>query len=245
MLSSLLHQLRHHYPTASLTADLLMVHDGSFVVRSQIAINGIIIASGLAAAPTVEAAEDHAKLRALKTMDLGNTPDLTPVSAPSPPAETPAAPATSAPPRPAAKSSTPAPEQPPEESIQPVAAPASESSAPPTDDTTTPADSHHPPVEIAAPATAATANGATTQSSPSPPSPPAASPAPSPTAPGDSPIDLSDIIAQTDVELQRLGWTVAQGREYLESTYGKRSRHDLSDEELLEFLLYLEAQPNP
>ncbi|MFZ4639308.1 MAG: hypothetical protein ACOYMP_02735 [Nodosilinea sp.] len=58
-----------------------------------------------------------------------------------------------------------------------------------------------------------------------------------------SPIDLSDIIAQTDVELQRLGWGTSQGREFLERTYGKRSRHDLSDEELLEFLLYLETQP--
>lgn len=62
---------------------------------------------------------------------------------------------------------------------------------------------------------------------------------------GVSPIDLSDIIAQTDVELQRLGWGTHQGREFLERTYGKRSRHDLSDEELLEFLLYLETQPSP
>jgi hypothetical protein len=60
-----------------------------------------------------------------------------------------------------------------------------------------------------------------------------------------SSIDLSDIIAQTDVELQRLGWGVNQGREFLEKTYGKRSRHDLTDEELLEFLLYLETQPSP
>lgn len=59
-----------------------------------------------------------------------------------------------------------------------------------------------------------------------------------------SSIDLSDIIAQTDVELQRLGWGTSQGREFLERTYGKRSRHDLSDEELLEFLLYLETQPS-
>ena len=61
---------------------------------------------------------------------------------------------------------------------------------------------------------------------------------------GVAPIDLSDIIAQTDVELQRLGWGTHQGREFLERTYGKRSRHDLSDEELLEFLLYLETQPS-
>jgi hypothetical protein len=60
-----------------------------------------------------------------------------------------------------------------------------------------------------------------------------------------NPVDLSDIIAQTDVELQRLRWDVHQGREFLEKTYSKRSRHDLTDEELLEFLLYLESQPTP
>jgi hypothetical protein len=54
------------------------------------------------------------------------------------------------------------------------------------------------------------------------------------------PVDLSDIIAQTDVELTRLGWSAAQGREYLEKTYGKRSRQQLTDEELMSFLLYLE-----
>jgi len=55
-----------------------------------------------------------------------------------------------------------------------------------------------------------------------------------------NPVDLSDVIAQTDVELTRLGWSNAQGREYLEKTYGKRSRQQLTDEELLGFLLYLE-----
>ena len=53
-------------------------------------------------------------------------------------------------------------------------------------------------------------------------------------------IDLSDVIAQTDVELTRLGWTSMQGREYLEKTYGKRSRQQLTDDELMSFLLYLE-----
>ncbi|MEL6854963.1 MAG: hypothetical protein AAFO83_07610, partial [Cyanobacteria bacterium J06607_13] len=56
-----------------------------------------------------------------------------------------------------------------------------------------------------------------------------------------TPVDLSDVIAQTDVELTRLGWTSTQGREYLEKTYGKRSRQQLTDEELMSFLLYLEA----
>jgi hypothetical protein len=57
--------------------------------------------------------------------------------------------------------------------------------------------------------------------------------------------DLSDIIAKTSVELRRLGWTDVQGREHLEKAYGKRSRQQLTDPELLDFLSYLESQPSP
>lgn len=59
------------------------------------------------------------------------------------------------------------------------------------------------------------------------------------------PVNLSDVIAQTDVELRRLGWSVTDGRDYLDKTYSKRSRHDLTDEELLAFLLHLESLPTP
>ncbi len=57
------------------------------------------------------------------------------------------------------------------------------------------------------------------------------------------PIDLSDVIAKTDVEMERLGWTAQQGRQYLINTYGKRGRTLLSEEELLDFLQYLESIP--
>jgi hypothetical protein len=59
----------------------------------------------------------------------------------------------------------------------------------------------------------------------------------------EEPLDNSDVIAQTDVELRRLGWGRDQGRKHLEQTYGKRSRQQLTDEELLDFLHYLESQP--
>ena len=59
------------------------------------------------------------------------------------------------------------------------------------------------------------------------------------------PIDLSDVIAQTDVEMERLGWTPQQGREYLIQTYGKRGRTLLTEEELLDFLQHLESIPTP
>lgn len=58
--------------------------------------------------------------------------------------------------------------------------------------------------------------------------------------------NLSQVLAKmTDVEMQRLGWTSEQGREYRIKTYGKRSRTLLTDEELHEFLKYLQSQPDP
>ena len=50
---------------------------------------------------------------------------------------------------------------------------------------------------------------------------------------------------QTDLEIKRLGWTKDDGQEFLRSRYGKRSRLQLTDEQLWEFLQYLKAQPNP
>jgi hypothetical protein len=60
-----------------------------------------------------------------------------------------------------------------------------------------------------------------------------------------NPIDLSDVIVQTSVELKRLSWTDAQGRKHLQQTYNKRSRQHLTDDELLDFLRYLQSQPTP
>jgi formylglycine-generating enzyme required for sulfatase activity len=62
-----------------------------------------------------------------------------------------------------------------------------------------------------------------------------------------SPIDYSDLIARTNVELKRLGWTNQQARDYLlrTYTYGKRSRQLITDAQLLDFLHYLESEPSP
>ncbi len=57
--------------------------------------------------------------------------------------------------------------------------------------------------------------------------------------------EYKDLMAQTDVEVKRLGWDRHQGREYLLETYGKRSRHLLTNKQLREFLEYLKAQPEP
>lgn len=59
----------------------------------------------------------------------------------------------------------------------------------------------------------------------------------------DEPEDLSDIIAQSDVELKRIGWGPKEGRKYLESTFKKRSRQQLDEKELRKFLAHLKKQP--
>ncbi|HEY9852677.1 MAG TPA: hypothetical protein V6D28_24610 [Leptolyngbyaceae cyanobacterium] len=54
-------------------------------------------------------------------------------------------------------------------------------------------------------------------------------------------IDLSDAIPRINSEMMRLGWTIEEGREYLWRTYKKRSRAQLTTEELVEFLCNLES----
>ncbi|WP_427157551.1 hypothetical protein ACQFX9_18530 [Aliinostoc sp. HNIBRCY26] len=49
-------------------------------------------------------------------------------------------------------------------------------------------------------------------------------------------------IAETDNYLSQLNWSPEQGREFLQQKYGKRSRHQLSDNELLDFIDYLKLQ---
>jgi hypothetical protein len=57
--------------------------------------------------------------------------------------------------------------------------------------------------------------------------------------------DQSDDIAKIGLEMQRLGWTTEQGRDYLIKQYNKRSRHLLTPDELRDFRQYLESQPTP
>lgn len=56
-------------------------------------------------------------------------------------------------------------------------------------------------------------------------------------------VDLSDLIAETGVQIERLGWTAAQGQNHLMTTYGKRGRAMLSEDELKDFLEFLRRQP--
>jgi ribosomal protein S27AE len=64
---------------------------------------------------------------------------------------------------------------------------------------------------------------------------------PKPKAKGNFPT----LIEQTTVELQRLGWSNAQGRLYLQETFNKNTRAELTDAELRLFLNHLRSLSEP
>jgi hypothetical protein len=151
---------------------LLTVREGKYVVRCLVQLEGTTRSTGLAAAETVEQAEDRARIRAIEALGLdGGSP--------------------------------PPPPLPGDRAIDPVPDPE------PVPDRGTPM----PTLEASDAAS--------------------------------EPIDHSDVINRTTIELRRLRWTTEQGRIHLEQTYQKRSRQHLTDEELVDFLHYLEAQPTP
>ncbi|WP_017306537.1 hypothetical protein [Spirulina subsalsa] len=238
-------EFRNHYPQGGLISELVQFKQGKYIVRALVQVEGVTLATGHAAADTVEAAEDQARERALALLlsyEKASSPTPAPVSygarhpeqngegqatPTSPPKSAPIAP--SEPPR---EPNLPQVESSPVTTVSPVLEPLpepdSESVLPPVEAI------EETPVEI----------------TPSPavePTPPVETPPPPPSTPSvnlsESPMDFSDVIAQTNIELKRLGWTNEQGRDYLLQTYGKRSRQLLSDHELVEFLDYLRSQP--
>ncbi|WP_373525083.1 hypothetical protein [Nostoc sp.] len=56
---------------------------------------------------------------------------------------------------------------------------------------------------------------------------------------------FNDLMNQTDIEMQRLGWTIPQAREHLHKTCQVRSRLLLTEEELDNFLLFLQLTESP
>lgn len=220
-------QFRSQYPTGSLTSELLKAEPDHYVVRALIQVGGTTLATGLSAASTVEEAEDHARARALMVLGIESTTFETQahLMGDQDPARL----------QPASLS----------EDLQAIANRALDP-APEWDDPHLQMSEMPVPdfVEEETPSRR-TANGNRRQKPKA--TPRKRKPSQPPTtdlAALDLPLDLSDIIAQTDVELKRLGWTSNQGRRHLQQTYNKRSRQHLTDQELLEFLDFLQSQSN-
>lgn len=220
-------QFQAQYPMGSLVSELLQIHDGNYVVRAVVQVGSVTIATGMAAAIAIDQAEDQARIRALAVLGIhpldqtqpGDVLEATPTSV-SPTPESLDTPSYE-PEEPLAQTFNYDPEDWPTEEVRPSISSTTQSPPPATILPDTPKYRSQ--------------NGkVVTQASRASPQ----------TGMHPKPIDLSDVIAQTSVELKRLNWSDAQGRGYLQRTYQKRSRQQLTDEELLEFLHYLQSQPS-
>ena len=233
----------------ALISELLTIDHGKYVVRVMAQIEGMTIATGLAAADTIEIAEDRARERAMAVANLEQIKITPPSHQPAVKLE---------------KGTTSENGKPKVESTEIVEDKIHQDVTPiePETDTSqlTDVNSQLPQQPETSPANL-WQEDKFQLTSPECPSEPDTQPEedipqavenPTPVQPApknvvefpspDTPLDFSDIIARTDVEMKRLGWTQAQGRNYLLQTYGKKSRHVLSDRELIEFLKFLESQ---
>ncbi len=317
-LQILLAQFHSRYPTGCVLTDLATVHDQQYVVRAQVLVGAVALSTGMAAEPTVEAAEDHAKVRALDAFNAlmhgvngansstHDAPDATDrnnwaqrespraIALPSPhPVVSPAAmvqnsfesdfvesAAPAAPPDHATPSnradalSEPLPSWEPDDALPEESPLLDEPDAPIVADfyshfASTDPDEENSTLTQSVEELTISANlkrasdlapgsRKKTTASPPPPEPSEAdsssapalnAPEPTDTSTQPSPpaaiVDLSTIIAETTVELKRLGWSNSKGREHLKRTYGKRSRQELDETELAEFLDFLKAEPLP
>ncbi|MEP0870241.1 hypothetical protein NDA01_10560 [Trichocoleus desertorum AS-A10] len=268
-------QFQARYPMGSLTADLLDIRGDNYIVKASVQVGGNVLATGMAVATSIEAAEDRARLRALEVLGI---------QAPQPP-------------QPTASSAY-------EVQVQLMTNHQSEAEFSPQtrlahvgnhQEVKQLSAQQQRPLSVAStalempaivPEPASTFSGdfsgelfnhtytdsytdididTAAIAEPVIPSHPEVQPTslnngrngksavkarevvpePATREPSREPMDLSEAIAQTSVEIKRLGWTDVQGRTHLQRTYGKRSRQHLTDEELLEFLEYLRSQPSP
>ncbi|MBW4564235.1 MAG: hypothetical protein KME32_24450 [Mojavia pulchra JT2-VF2] len=301
----MLAQFQSLYPNGSLISELVQIFQGKYIVRASVQIEGVTRATGLAAAETVEAAEDQARNRALMVLGIANAPQGTVASSPKPISQVQTNPAVSTtgrlnePAYSAIKERDLASSQwsavsherlanPEGDSSQEVSAPLSHGQhitsdvvktdkelLPTNTGSTSISDSYNQDFNQNFSATSdikaqfdspadnlGTIFGKNSENQPlpgitasnvTPFTPRSHSSSEDVTTPAgvgkkkkkSEPVDLSDVIAKTDVELQRLGWTPEQGREHLIKTYGKRGRTLLTEEELYGFLQYLQSQPDP
>ena len=255
----MLQKLRQRYPQVALISELVQIDHGKYIVRAIIEIEGKTVVTGLAAADTVEIAEDRARERALLLLEAESTPDLQlvekispnnislpsdlPKTVPSTKKSTKTAKVTEIP-RPEAKIE---PELPQVKDIPPAKIepelpevkdipPAKiELELPQVQDI--PLPEPEPLLLEMEPDNYSLLSELPEEASLTEEEPPA----PEPVVVIPEEIDYSVLKTKIDVEMKRLAWTTEKGREYLISTYGKKSRLLLTNEELLEFYNYLSS----
>ncbi|MGK7912226.1 MAG: hypothetical protein AB4050_12225 [Synechococcus sp.] len=226
----MLSTFRDRHPLGSVVTDLLRVEEGIYVVKAQISVGGIVLGSGMAGSTTVEEAEDAAIQRALRISGISSTSSLLGGSA-------------------ALGSSS-------LDSVSldttnghsisssfEMAAPRSGSTSPSSSSSAIDAngfssvDDWDAPPSVPEPAPSKLRKAAK-------PTPSKAKSQPEPEPELEPEIeDLSELIAQTDVELTRIGWGPKEGRRFLKERFSKQSRQQLDEAELRDFLQELKLQP--
>lgn len=278
----MLTEFRSRYPTGCLISELLTIYQGHYLVRTLVQVDGLTLATAMAAEPTVEQAEDRSRQRALAVLGISQMSGSG--SIPEPPerlsSDRSSAPAFSTvhlgqgrtrsrPPatgigsatdfsEPTIGSTRHVPPSPP--SVEPAStrddswltsegygesttsdpsfSRSERSSHPSFSQTPPPKTEFQSPTEFDPPyeptsgldldPDESSEVGDRTETN---------------TVPG--PVDMSDLIAESTLEIKRLGWTSDRGKEHLKLHYGKPSRSMLSPDELQDFINYLKAQPTP
>jgi hypothetical protein len=235
-------QFRHQYPMGSLTSELLQIHEGKFIVRAIVQVGNATLSTGMSAAHSIEQAEDQARIRALVVLGIEEqsgeahlisietvTPQFQPSSDYFALSEA-SLPSTAELGWESNRQSPPSAER--RSQRNPISRQTED-----LEQSSLFEDVDDPEV-LQMPASVKSDRRHHQSFSASPPKK-------TTKESYATPIDLSEVIAQTDVELKRLGWNHPQGRRYLEQTYQKKSRQHLTDAELLDFLDYLKSQPSP
>lgn len=259
-------KFRHKYPQGSLVSELIEIDGGTYIVKATVQIDNLVLATALAGATTVEAAEDAAKERAIATLFLdqlsNHQPDISPATAfqtNTAPLEAQPDPSWSSQPQKASERTS-------NHKIVNFSKPQAEAAhqnqgqdaTPETITPAIPAAVPSPEIELDLAPQLPEVNSAL----------PTATNLFGDTFSAETPaailltenevdstsnsvsseleaMDFLEVKQKTDLEITRLSWTKEQGREFLMSRYGKRSRLHLTNEQLIEFLHYLETLPNP
>ncbi len=212
-------QFRARYPQGGLIGEFIALEGNLYLVRVSVRVDDTVLATGLAAAETVEAAEDRARDRALAGLGLALVkPDRSLLAAPGL-AGAPYEPSSSFP----------------DLDLPPLAA---------ETDPGRPDAARWEPQQDWEPHEAAELPTPPPQAV----SQPAATAEPPPTATPDDapePLGAAEVVARAKAELKRLGWTREQGQKFLIERYGKRTTRDLLDREWRDLYEYLYQQPNP
>ncbi|MBD2343841.1 hypothetical protein [Anabaena subtropica] len=272
----MLAQFQSLYPNGNLISELVQIFQGKYIVRASVQIEGVTRATGMAAAETVEAAEDQARTRALTVLGITDAPQASVAPSAKLTSQRQINPTSSEPTYTSVKNEdfgsnnwSITSETDESKDVLNRFSPKTEAPSSSKIDTQSqdfhqifPSTSYHEsefdlpsedspllsPKQPDSPSISEVANSNVTPFAPRSYSPQENVTNISNTGKKKKkaePVDLSDVIAKTDVELQRLGWTPEQGREYLIKTYGKRGRTLLTEDELHSFLKHLESQPDP